>query len=85
MLLILCPHCGPRNSSEFTYQGEGAARPETEGVSAREWRTYLYERDNTAGPVSEEWFHSAGCRRFLIVERNTTTNEISSVRDRTEA
>ena len=85
MLLISCPHCGPRNSSEFTYQGEGSARPDVDGVTASEWRTYLYVRDNTAGQVSEEWFHTAGCRRFLVVERDTTTNDISRVRDRAEA
>ncbi len=84
MLLIFCPHCGPRNSSEFTYQGEGSARPDVDGVTPGQWRTYLYEKDNIAGPVSEEWFHSAGCRRFLIIERDTTTNDITSVRDRAE-
>ena len=84
MLLILCPHCGPRNSSEFTYQGETSSRPDVSSVSPTEWRTYLYVKDNEAGPVTEEWFHSSGCRRFLVVERDTTTNDITNVRDRAD-
>jgi len=59
-------------------------RPGVDGVTPAEWRRYLYEKDNIAGLVSEEWFHSAGCRRFLIVERDTATNDITSVRDRAE-
>ena len=84
MLLIPCPHCGPRPSAEFGYHGEGPARPEVGTVTPDRWRAYLYEKDNIAGDVQEQWFHSAGCRRFLLVERNTITNEIASVRDRSE-
>jgi len=82
MLLIPCPHCGPRNSSEFTYHGEAGARPGSDEASPEDWRSYLYFHDNVAGPVSEEWFHTAGCRRYLSVVRDTVSNEITEVRDR---
>ncbi len=84
MLLIICPHCGPRTSAEFTYQGEVTARPSVKEASPREWRAYLYEKDNTAGDVTEQWLHASGCRRFLLVERNTITNVIRAVRDRAD-
>lgn len=80
MLVILCPHCGPRNDEEFTYQGELVPRPpvETDPVT---WRKYLYMKHNQAGWQTERWFHVSGCRRFLEVERNTITNEIRRVRE----
>jgi sarcosine oxidase subunit delta len=34
-------------------------------------------RDNAAGPQRERWFHFAGCRRWLTIERDTRTNEIA--------
>ena len=79
MLVIACPHCGPRNSEEFTFVGEVHGRPDPSTSDATEWRTYLYMRDNRAGWVVERWFHVSGCRRFLTIERHTVTNEIASV------
>ena len=78
MLVIVCPHCGPRSHAEFTHQGEIVPRPDP-GAARPEWRSYLYERDNRAGRQRERWFHVHGCRRFLDVERDTVTNEITSV------
>ncbi|HLU32097.1 MAG TPA: sarcosine oxidase subunit delta [Acidimicrobiia bacterium] len=80
MLLIVCPHCGPRNDAEFTFRGEITRRPPPDTDPAA-WRRYLYFRENRAGWQSERWFHVAGCRRFLEVERNTLTNEIRRVVD----
>jgi heterotetrameric sarcosine oxidase delta subunit len=79
MLVILCPNCGPRNSDEFVYQGELRARPDVGGTDRSEWRRYLYMRSNKAGWVSERWFHLSGCRRFLMLERHTESNEIRDV------
>jgi heterotetrameric sarcosine oxidase delta subunit len=78
MLLIVCPHCGPRNNDEFTYQGEIVARPPVDTDPAT-WRRYLYVRQNVSGWQRERWFHVSGCRRFLVLERHTLTNEIRSV------
>lgn len=75
MLQISCPHCGVRNSSEFRHAGERRTRPDVATVSPEQWRSYLYLRANVAGWVSEQWYHSMGCRRFISIERNTMTNE----------
>ena len=40
----------------------------------------VWLRQNEAGPQVERWFHAAGCRRWLTVERDTRTNEIGAVR-----
>jgi heterotetrameric sarcosine oxidase delta subunit len=80
MLVIVCPHCGPRNDDEFAYKGEVVARPGPDTDPAT-WRSYLYERRNVSGWQVERWFHVSGCRRFLTVERHTVTNEIRSVSD----
>lgn len=79
MLVILCPHCGPRNSDEFTYQGEQTTRPEVAPADPAEWRRYLYMKTNRSGWVTERWFHVSGCRRYLMLERHTVSNEIRSV------
>jgi len=80
MLVIACPHCGPRNSDEFTFNGEVVSRPRSD-TNAAEWRRYLYMRSNAAGWQKERWFHLSGCRRFLMIERNLDSNEIRMVRD----
>lgn len=79
MLVIVCTHCGPRNSDEFTYQGEPTPRPDAAGTDAAEWRRYLYMKTNRRDWVIERWFHVAGCRRYLMLERHTMSNEIRSV------
>ncbi len=81
MLVIMCPHCGPRNSNEFAFLGERSSRPAGDAATPAEWRRYLYIKDNAAGWESERWFHGSGCRRFLDVDRDTVTNEIRTVRD----
>ncbi|MGN7210454.1 sarcosine oxidase subunit delta [Brachybacterium paraconglomeratum] len=75
MLLIDCPHCGPRNEVEFHYGGE-AHVPYPEDPSAlddREWSRYLFYRANTKGILAERWQHSAGCRKWFNALRDTRT------------
>ena len=79
MLVIICPNCGPRNSDEFTYQGERKPRPDVATTDPGEWRRYLYMKTNQDGWVTERWFHGSGCRRFLMIERHMASNEIRSV------
>lgn len=79
MILISCPHCGPRNVSEFHYVGEKIARPDPNSGTPQQWRAYLYERKNPAGWVRESWYHRSGCGRYLKIERNTISNEVRSV------
>jgi len=83
MLLITCPWCGERAQTEFSYGGDATQdRPaDPNAVSDREWTDWIYLRDNPRGPHVEYWQHSAGCRRWLKVQRDTYTYEISSVVD----
>ncbi len=79
MLVIICPNCGPRNSDEFAHQGVIRIRPDPNTTDPVEWRRYLYMRSNPSDWVSERWFHVSGCRRYLLLERHTETNEIRDV------
>ncbi|HSK92051.1 MAG TPA: sarcosine oxidase subunit delta [Euzebyales bacterium] len=81
MMVLPCPNCGPRNADEYRYVGEAHARPDPGTATPQTWRAYLYLRDNPAGWVTETWLHRAGCRRYLVVERHTVTNEVRSVRE----
>lgn len=79
MLLIECPHCGRRAQIEFTYGGDATvSRPaDPDGVETKEWLDFVYLRENPRGPHVEWWHHSAGCRRWIKVRRDTLTHEIS--------
>jgi heterotetrameric sarcosine oxidase delta subunit len=77
-LKVTCPHCGPRYTTEFWFGGamEPHAVPAAPGVDALTAdfdRVWL--RTNVAGVQAERWFHHAGCRRWLVVDRDTRTNE----------
>lgn len=78
MMLIPCPYCGPRDVTEFTYGGDGNVRQPTGADASPEaaWSAYVYLRDNRRGPHDEVWQHSAGCRRWIRVRRNTLTHEV---------
>ncbi|MBI3937438.1 MAG: sarcosine oxidase subunit delta [Betaproteobacteria bacterium] len=78
MMLLPCPWCGPRNCTEFTYGGDaGARRPQNpDALTDEEWASYVYLRDNPRGPHDELWQHSAGCRRWIRVRRDTLTHDV---------
>lgn len=77
---IPCPHCGLRDSAEFTYIGDASlTRPSPDAPEA-DWCTYLYARRNPMGRHREYWQHTAGCRAVLIVVRDTLTHEIFETR-----
>ena len=75
MLLVPCPHCGPRNQSDLRLVGESHSRPDPNAATREEWGSYLYLRDNPADWLTETWYCRAGCRQFFKLERNTATNE----------
>lgn len=81
MLLFSCPNCGPRNETEFHYGGQAhVAYPETpDQLSNREWAEYLFYRENTKGLFAERWVHTAGCRKWFNMLRDTVSYEIKSV------
>lgn len=78
MLLITCPHCGPRDESEFACGGEAhIVRPEKPAeLTDAQWADYLFMRRNLKGVHYERWLHSHGCRRWFNAVRDTVTHEI---------
>ena len=78
---IPCPHCGERGNDEFLYVGAAdLVRPAAEAPAAA-WHEYVYQRENPAGPHRELWQHVNGCRRWLVVTRDTRTHAIASAKD----
>jgi len=78
---IACPHCGERGNEEFSFLGAaGLLRPAAD-APAEDWHAYVYQRDNPAGANSELWHHLNGCRRWLVVTRDTRTHAIAAVVD----
>lgn len=76
MLLINCPHCGPRDETEFSCGGEAhIARPLAENsITDAEFAEYLFWRDNPKGVFLERWCHDAGCRRWFNAARDTVSH-----------
>jgi sarcosine oxidase subunit delta len=77
---IRCPYCGERSNDEFTVLGDAdalLARPA--GSEPEAFYDYTYVRNNPAGQHRELWYHAAGCRRWLVVTRDTRTHEIADV------
>ena len=81
MMLIDCPFCGPRDETEFSCGGEAhIARPLAENkISDAEFSDYLFMRDNPKGLFLERWRHSAGCRRWFNMARDTVSHEIIEI------
>ena len=78
MLLIPCPWCGKRDETEFHYGGQAhVPYPEDpDALSDADWGAYLFVRDNPKGPYAERWSHSAGCRRWFNVVRDTANHRV---------
>lgn len=78
MLLINCPWCGERAQVEFTYGGDATLRraPNPQSMPIADWLDYVYLRNNPRGPHVEWWHHSAGCRSWFKVRRDTATHEV---------
>ena len=75
MLLVPCPHCGPRNQSDLRLVGASTARPDPNATDPAEWGAYLYLRENPADWLAETWYCRSGCRRYFTLERHQATNE----------
>ena len=78
---ISCRFCGERSVHEFTYLGDATPnRPSDGGTTPNElWCSYVYLRDNVAGPTRELWYHNAGCHAWLVVTRDTRDHTILAV------
>jgi sarcosine oxidase subunit delta len=80
MIIIPCPFCGDRDHSEFSYGGDATVEYPALDASADEWHDAVYLRSNPRGAHTEYWHHVAGCRSWLVVERDTLTHVITSVK-----
>ena len=76
MLRINCPYCGLRDETEFTYHGEADLHRPDGDASEAEFFEYVYLRKNPRGDHEELWHHTAGCRSYVKVRRNTQTHEV---------
>ena len=75
MLLIPCPHCGPRAEIEFRHGGEAHLTRDPAACDDG-WGGYLYARTNARGEHAERWRHTHGCGQFFNVVRDTATDAI---------
>ncbi|WP_191060915.1 sarcosine oxidase subunit delta [Geminicoccus harenae] len=80
MLLITCPHCGPRAETEFRNGGEaGIVRPrDPAALSDGAWTGYVFTRQNPKGRFHERWCHAQGCGRWFTAVRDTVTDRFLS-------
>ena len=76
-MIISCPLCGKRDYSEFRYGGDASKRRPAHGtIDLKSWHDYVFLFDNPKGAHREYWQHVLGCREWLVLERNTATNEV---------
>jgi heterotetrameric sarcosine oxidase delta subunit len=70
---LRCPFCDLRDVSEFRFRTlvTGADQSALEST---------YERTNDPLRSTEYWQHIDGCRAWLVIERNPSNDEVSSVR-----
>jgi len=80
MLRINCPFCGVRDHSEFSYGSDASIKYPALDAPIQEWHDAVFMRENIRGVQSETWHHGTGCRMWLVIERDTMTHEIKSVR-----
>ena len=75
---IPCPFCGARDIAEFACRGAVLpARPDPQAADAPSaFHDWLYLRENLAGELDEHWYHAAGCRRWMVVRRDTRDHRI---------
>ena len=79
MMLISCPHCGPRAQAEFTYErtADSVIQPDAAPAEAIE---HLIARANPRGLDDEVWRHTFGCRAWLVMTRHRVTHAIAAIR-----
>jgi len=80
MIRIDCPFCGLRDHSEFSYGGDASIEYPPLDAPVKDWHDAVFLRDNICGRQSETWQHVQGCRMWLVIERDTMTHEIYSIR-----
>jgi sarcosine oxidase subunit delta len=78
MLLIDCPHCGPRAQIEFAYERPLDGIVPLDASPDAAMRTLYHGRANPRGVDEELWRHAFGCRQFLVMQRDRVSHAILS-------
>jgi sarcosine oxidase delta subunit len=73
MSRFTCPFCGSRELDEFLFH-KTLAEPGSTLYAA------IYERVSRTEESLEHWQHVFGCRAWLWVRRNPSTNDVQEVR-----
>ena len=71
--------------SSATAATPSKARPAHGTGDLKAWHDYVFLFDNPKGPHREYWQHVLGCRQWLVLERNTATNEVGAPPAREQA
>ena len=69
-----------RDHSEFSYGGDASVEYPALDAPESEWLEAVFQRENLDGVVLETWQHLQGCRMWIVVDRDTRTHAIHSVR-----
>jgi sarcosine oxidase subunit delta len=77
--LIECPNCGLRPYTEFWFGGEMPTLMPGEAGAGDEEFERVWLRRNATGVQEEQWFHYSGCRRWLVISRDTLANVVHAV------
>jgi sarcosine oxidase delta subunit len=72
MSRLVCPFCGSRELEEFLFH-KTLAEPDSTPFAA------VYERMSRPQESLEHWQHVLGCRAWLWVRRNPSTNDVLEV------
>ena len=70
---LSCPFCGPRELREFEFHKTLPARDAAPFAE-------VYERVDQPQLSVEHWQHVEGCRAWLLVQRNPSTDTVLAVR-----
>lgn len=80
MLRIPCPHCGTRDYTEFKYFGDASkTHPDIDNNDIKTWTDFQFVFTNPKGEHREYWQHVGGCRQWLVLTRDTSTNTVVNV------
>jgi sarcosine oxidase, subunit delta len=79
MLLVPCPHCGPRPEVEFRCGGEAhIRRPDPTSVTDQEWVEICTTARTRKGAHQERWCHLHGCGRWFNAARDTVSDQFAA-------
>ena len=74
--VLACPHCGPREVTDFRFGGEVRPGDDGDRPDAATLTRTLYLRANVDGVQREWWQHRSGCGAWFRAERDTGTNRV---------